>query len=64
MSLATPFLILVLLALSGFAVIVPRLTRLYEPESTHLDAPASSVEEIERWTAQVAVSRSTADTQH
>lgn len=30
------------------------LTRLYEPDSGHLDAPAASIAEIARWTAQVA----------
>jgi alpha-beta hydrolase superfamily lysophospholipase len=30
------------------------LTRLYEPASTHIGAPAASVDEIERWTKEVA----------
>ena len=32
------------------------LTRLYEPDSSHLGAPAASIEEIVHWTAQVAAS--------
>ena len=32
----------------------PLLTTLYEPNSSHLDAPAASVEEIERWISKVA----------
>lgn len=32
------------------------LSRLYEPDSSHLDAPTASIEEIARWTAQVAAS--------
>jgi hypothetical protein len=34
------------------------LTKLYEPDSNHLGAPAASLEEIVRWTAQVAASGS------
>jgi pimeloyl-ACP methyl ester carboxylesterase len=34
------------------------LTRLYEPDSSHLGAPAASIEEIARWTARVAASGS------
>lgn len=30
------------------------LTKLYEPDSTHVDAPSASREEILRWTSQVA----------
>jgi pimeloyl-ACP methyl ester carboxylesterase len=30
------------------------LTRLYEPNSSHLDAPTAAVDEIERWITQVA----------
>lgn len=30
------------------------LTKLYEPDSSHLGAPANSVEEIERWITEVA----------
>ena len=30
------------------------LTKLYEPDSSHLGAPAASIEEIAHWTAQVA----------
>ena len=30
------------------------LTKLYEPDATHLDAPSASREEILRWTSQVA----------
>ena len=30
------------------------LTKLYEPDSTHLDAPSASHDEILRWTSQVA----------
>ena len=32
------------------------LTRLYQPNSNHLGAPAASIEEVARWTAQVAAS--------
>jgi pimeloyl-ACP methyl ester carboxylesterase len=32
------------------------LTRLYQPNSNHLGAPAASIEEIARWTVQVAAS--------
>ncbi len=35
------------------------LTRLYEPASSHLDAPAASRDEVSRWTTEVA-SRATA----
>jgi pimeloyl-ACP methyl ester carboxylesterase len=31
-----------------------RLTRMYEPNSSHLDAPSASLDEIVRWTAEVA----------
>jgi pimeloyl-ACP methyl ester carboxylesterase len=34
------------------------LTRLYEPDPSHLGAPAASIEEIARWTAQVSASAS------
>ncbi|HUL46273.1 MAG TPA: hypothetical protein VLV25_04180 [Steroidobacteraceae bacterium] len=34
------------------------LTRLYEPDTNHFGAPAASIEEIARWTAQVASSGS------
>ena len=37
------------------------LTRLYEPNSNHLGAPAASIDEIARWTAQVAVSGSASE---
>jgi len=37
------------------------LTRLYEPNSNHLGAPAASIEEIARWTAQVAASGSASE---
>lgn len=30
------------------------LTRMYEPGSSHLDAPSASVDEVVRWTAEVA----------
>ena len=30
------------------------LTKLYEPDSTHLEAPSASRDEILRWTSQVA----------
>jgi hypothetical protein len=30
------------------------LTRMYEPNSSHIDAPSASREEIVRWTAEVA----------
>jgi pimeloyl-ACP methyl ester carboxylesterase len=30
------------------------LTRMYEPQSSHLDAPSASLDEIIRWTAEVA----------
>jgi hypothetical protein len=30
------------------------LTRMYEPDSSHLDAPFASRDEIVRWTAEVA----------
>jgi hypothetical protein len=30
------------------------LTRLYEPESTHLGAPSASLDEILRWTREAA----------
>lgn len=30
------------------------LTRLYEPDSSHLDAPSASRDEIVRWVAEVA----------
>lgn len=44
-----------------FAALPPHpLTRLYEPDSSHLGAPAASLGEIARWTAQVAASRNTA----
>lgn len=32
------------------------LTRLYEPDTNHFGAPVASIEEIARWTAQVAAS--------
>ena len=31
-----------------------RLTRMYEPSASHLEAPAASLEEIARWTAEAA----------
>jgi pimeloyl-ACP methyl ester carboxylesterase len=37
------------------------LTKLYEPGSSHLGAPAASIEEIVRWTAQVAASGSASE---
>lgn len=39
-----------------FFAALPRnpLTKLYEPDSSHLDAATASVDEIERWTAAVA----------
>lgn len=33
------------------------LTRLYEPDASHLEAPAASAQEIIRWTAAVAAAR-------
>jgi len=36
------------------------LTKLFEPNATHLGAPAASIEEIARWMAQVAASGSAA----
>jgi hypothetical protein len=30
------------------------LTRMYEPQSSHLDAPSASLDEIVRWTGEVA----------
>jgi len=40
-----------------FGVLPPHpLTKLYEPDSSHLGAPAASIEEIAHWTAQVATS--------
>jgi len=39
------------------------LTKLYEPDASHLGAPAASIEEIARWTAQVAASGSAAQGQ-
>ena len=30
------------------------LTRLYEPDASHIEAPSASIEEIARWTAEVA----------
>ncbi len=30
------------------------LTRMYEPDSSHLDAPFASLDEIARWTTEVA----------
>ncbi|NWG86375.1 MAG: alpha/beta hydrolase [Hydrogenophilaceae bacterium] len=37
------------------------LTRLYEPESSHLGAPSAAADEILRWTTEVANSANTAD---
>jgi len=37
------------------------LTKLYEPNSNHFGAPAASIEEIARWTAQVASSGSASE---
>lgn len=31
-----------------------RLNRLYEPETSHLGAPEASIDEIAKWTAEVA----------
>jgi|SRR5215472_2104084 len=39
------------------------LTRLYQPDSSHLGAPAASIDEIARWTAEVAASGSAAPVQ-
>ena len=39
------------------------LTRLYEPDSSHLGAPAASIEEIVHWTTQVAASGAGAQVQ-
>jgi pimeloyl-ACP methyl ester carboxylesterase len=36
------------------------LTRIYEPDSNHKDAPTASVDEIARWTAEVASRTTTA----
>lgn len=33
------------------------LTKLYEPNSTHMDAPSASIDEIIRWTAEVAAKK-------
>jgi len=45
-----------------FGALAPHpLTRLYEPNSNHLGAPAASIEEIARWTAQVAASGSASE---
>ena len=32
-----------------------QLSMLYEPDSSHLDAPSASIEEIIRWTMNVAI---------
>jgi hypothetical protein len=37
------------------------LTRLYEPDTNHFGAPVASIEEIARWTAQVAASGSASE---
>ena len=36
------------------------LTRLYEPDSNHINAPTASVDEIARWTAEIASRTTTA----
>jgi len=41
-----------------FSALPPHpLTKLYEPDSTHLDAPSAARDEILRWTSQVASGR-------
>ena len=46
---------LVRLALAMFRVLPANaLTRFYEPNSDHLNAPSASAEEIVRWTREVA----------
>lgn len=47
-----------------FSALPPHpLTKLYEPDTNHLGAPAASIEEIVHWTAQVAASGSPAPAQ-